>query len=77
MLDLNLLPSHLHPLVSLYPDYSREELEEAYENLRRYVELGWKIALRLEREGRLEDVLTKAGFNPTFKPPTNHSPQSP
>jgi hypothetical protein len=77
MPDLNSLPRHLHPLVSLYPDYSREELEEAYENLRRYVEIGWKIALRLEREGRLEDVLTKAGFNPTVKPPTGHLPQNP
>ena len=61
MLELNTLPSHLHPLTSLYPDYSREELDEAYENLRRYVELGWKIALRLEHEGRLESILTSAG----------------
>jgi len=76
-LELNELPKYLHPLVSLYPDYSREELEEAYENLRRYVELGWKIALRLEREGKLESVLTDAGFNPTVKPPVDHSAQIP
>ena len=77
MLELDTLPSHLHPLVSLYPDYSREELDEAYENLRRYVELGWKIARRLEREGRLESILTSAGFNPTVNPPTKHSLQKP
>ena len=66
------LPQHLHPLARLYPSYTREQLDEAYENLRRYVELGWKIATRLQQEGRLEDVLTKAGFNHTVKPHSDH-----
>ena len=77
MLELITLPSHLHPLASLYPDYSREELDEAYENLRRYVDIGWKIAVRLDHEGRLRTILTDAGFNPTVNPPTDHSPQEP
>jgi hypothetical protein len=76
MLDSHELPSHLAPLARLYPSYTREQLDEAYENLRRYVELGWKIALRLEREGRLDDILTKAGFNPTVKPPPDHSSEN-
>jgi hypothetical protein len=65
------LPQKLQPLARLHPNYTHEELEEAYDNLRRYVEIGWQIALRLEREGRLDDVLTKAGIHPTVKRPTN------
>jgi neutral trehalase len=73
MLELNTLPNHLHSLAKLFPDYSREELDEAYENLRRYVEFGWKIANRLEREGRLAAILTEAGFNPTLNMPVDHT----
>jgi len=47
---------------------SAEEILEAKESLRRYFEIGWEIACRLQREGKLDDVLTKAGFNPTVKP---------
>jgi hypothetical protein len=46
--------------------------------LTRYFEIGWKIATRLEHEGRLDEVLTKAGVNPTVKPPrTNVAPFDP
>jgi hypothetical protein len=45
-----------------------EEIAEAKESLRRYFEIGWEIACRLQREGKLDDVLTKAGLNLTVKP---------
>ena len=40
-------------LRSLYPDYSDAELREAYDNLRRYFELGWRIFTRLQKERKI------------------------
>jgi hypothetical protein len=83
-------PNVLEP-VSLTPaqetpspdrELTEQELAEAKESLRRYFEIGWKIACRLQREGKLDEVLTKAGVNPTVKPPqadavqTDHSQTS-
>jgi len=50
-------------------ELTEEEIAEAKESLRRYFEIGWKIACRLQREGKLDEVLTNAGVNPTVKPP--------
>lgn len=57
---------------------TEQELADAKEALRRYFDIGWQIALRLHREGRLEAVLTEAGLNPMVNPPrtdaaSNHS----
>jgi len=41
----------------LYPNLSSQELGEAQENLRRYVNLVWRIYQRLKREGSLEAEL--------------------
>lgn len=51
--------SELPGLRSLYPDYTEEEIQQAYENLRRYFELGWTIFLRLRAEGKLDSALKK------------------
>jgi hypothetical protein len=53
---------------SIESQLTAEEIAEARESLRRYFEIGWEIACRLQREGKLDDVLTKAGLNPTVKP---------
>lgn len=52
-----------------------EEIAEAKESLRRYFEIGWKIASRLQREGRLDEVLTKVVVNPTVKPLMGDEPK--
>ena len=52
---------------SVERELSQEEIDEAKESLRRYFEVGWQIATRLQREGKLDEVLTKAGVNPTVK----------
>jgi hypothetical protein len=36
----------------LYPDMSAEKLQEAEANLRRYVEILWRIHQRLKAEGK-------------------------
>ena len=56
------------PEVRSQRELSEEEIAEAKESLRRYFEIGWKIASRLQREGKLDEVLTNAGVNPTVKP---------
>jgi hypothetical protein len=53
---------------SVESQLTAEEILEAKESLRRYFNIGWEIACRLQREGKLDEVLTKAGFNPTVKP---------
>lgn len=55
-------PKSLASLRDLYPDYTEDELKEAYENLRRYVELGMRIVTRIEREDpeRFEQMLKQA-----------------
>lgn len=50
-------------------ELTNEEIAEAKESLRRYFEIGWQIASRLQREGGLDEVLTNAEVNPTVKPP--------
>lgn len=72
-MEIELVSEKLRPLARLYPSYSFAELEEAYENLRRYVRISMEVAKKLEREGRLDEVLTKAGVNPTVKPLEDHS----
>ncbi len=54
--------------LSVESQLTAEEIAEAKESLRRYFEIGWEIACRLQREGKLDDVLTKAGLNFTVKP---------
>jgi hypothetical protein len=52
------LPSHLGGLARLHPSYSRIELEESHALLYAYFDLAWEVFLRLEQEGRLDEVLT-------------------
>jgi hypothetical protein len=61
------VPEHLRSLARLHPDYSLIELEESYAQLYRYFDLVWGIFVRLEREGRLDDVLTELRRSPTVK----------
>lgn len=63
----NRIPEHLRSLVRLHPDYSLIELEESRAQLYRYFDLAWGIFLRLEQEGRLDEVLTKLRHSPTVK----------
>lgn len=44
----------------LYPDLSPEEQAEAEANIKAYIRVVWKIFQRLEREGRLDEVLKEA-----------------
>jgi hypothetical protein len=65
-------------LIARQNDPTDDQARELKELLTRYFEIGWKIATRLEHEGRLDEVLTKAGVNPTVKPPrTNVAPFDP
>jgi hypothetical protein len=58
------------PLASLHPDYSELDLNEAHARLRLYFDLAWEIFMRLEREGKLDELnLTASPVNPTVKPP--------
>ena len=62
-------------LADLHPDYSELELNEAHARLRRYFDLAWAIFVRLEREGKLDDLnLTASKVNPTVKPPNDSHP---
>jgi hypothetical protein len=53
------LHEKLRPLRTLYPDYSEAQLEEAYDNLRRYFDRAWNIFVRLRAEGQLREVFDK------------------
>ena len=54
---------------SIQRELSEAEIAEAKESLHRYFEIGWQIASRLQREGKLDEVLTEARVNPTVNPP--------
>jgi len=57
------------PLAALYPHYTEAELIEAAAQLRRYFDLAWKVFVRLEREGKLNQLnLTVPKVNPTVNP---------
>jgi hypothetical protein len=45
-------------LARLHPGYSQIELEESCALLYEYFNLAWSIFVRLEQEGRLDEVLT-------------------
>ena len=61
------MPEYMRSLARLHPDYSMIELEESRAQLYRYFNLAWGILLRLEQEGRLDEVLTKLKHSPTVK----------
>ena len=62
-------------LAALHPDYSELDLNEAHARLRRYFDLAWAIFVRLEREGKLDELnLTASNVNPTVKPPESSAP---
>lgn len=63
------------PFDSSTLELTDEEVAEAKESLRRYFEIGWKIASRLQREGRLEEALTRFEVNPTVKPLRGDEPK--
>jgi len=48
---------------------SQTNIDEARAKLHRYFELAWKVFIRLENEGRLDEInLTASKVNPTVKP---------
>ena len=53
------LPEHLHSLARLHPDYGVRELEEAHENLMRFLTRGWNIVVRLQKEGMLDEAFDR------------------
>jgi DNA-binding transcriptional LysR family regulator len=53
------IPEHLRNLARLYPDYDVSELEEAHENLMRFLNRGWDIVVRLQKEGKLDEVFDR------------------
>jgi hypothetical protein len=53
------IPENLRSLAQMHPDYSVEELEEAHENLMRFLNRGWNILVRLQKEGRLDEVFDR------------------
>jgi hypothetical protein len=61
------VPEQLRSLARLHPDYSLIELEESHAQLYRYFDLVWGMFVRLEQEGRLDDVLTELRGSPTVK----------
>jgi len=53
------IPENLRSLARMHPDYSVEELEEAHENLMRFLNRGWNILVRLHKEGKLDEVFDR------------------
>jgi len=53
------IPDHLRGLARLHPDYTLPELEEAHENLMRFLNRGWNIVVRLQKEGELDEVFDR------------------
>jgi hypothetical protein len=41
----------------LHPDYTDLELEESRAQLYRYFDLAWEVFVRLEEEGKLDEVM--------------------
>lgn len=70
-----------HPITisDLYPDMSPEKLQEAEANLRRYVQILWRIHQRLKAEGktwpRLTGDLTTRQGSSTIATERSNSPQ--
>ena len=68
------LIEELKDLAVLHPTYSRLELEEARAKLYRYFDLAWQIFVRLEQEGKLDELnLTNKPLN--LKVNAQKSPQ--
>ena len=62
------LNENKHPAIEqIYPDYSRKELAEAEDTVKRYVNLVWRIYKRLRSERSKN--LTKEVLNARFKRP--------
>jgi hypothetical protein len=61
------MPDHLRSLARLHPDYKLMELEESHAQLYRYFDLAWGVFVRLEQEGKLDDILTELRESPTVK----------
>ena len=53
------IPEHLRSLAGLHPDYTVLELEEAHENLMRFLNRGWNIVVRLQKDGKLDEVFDR------------------
>jgi hypothetical protein len=49
--------SDLADLKLLHPDYTDLELKESRAQLYQYFDLAWEVFTRLEREGKLEEVM--------------------
>ena len=71
-----------HPITisDLYPDMSAEKLQEAEVNLRRYVQILWRIHQRLKAEGKTwprspSDLTTRPGSS-TIPTERSNSPQN-